>query len=180
MLSSHSVKRSFRKFTPMLNRRLRVVLRHLFAWRLRLEQPSVVILGIDTMVMNNDDAALREGVEPTYRKVKGFQPLQLNWKGFFVDASFRSGSKHSNHGTDVQKMVTAAVKVIRRELGDQVPIFSIGTYSGRIKQCLRSAVLSHRRSQSRQRMSCHGLKPYGIKSLKNGYLANTGMSQTRL
>ncbi len=122
MLSSHSVKRFLGKFTPLLNWRLRIVLRRLFAWRLRLEQPSMVVLGIDTMVMNNDDAAQREGVEPTYKKVKGFQPLQLNWKGFFVDAVFRSGKKHSNHGTDVQKMITRTVRIIRRELGEEIPI----------------------------------------------------------
>lgn len=122
LLSSHSVKRFFRKCSPFYYLRFRRVLNRLFAWRLRLERPSIVILGIDTMVMNNDDAGLREGVEPTYKKVKGFQPLQLNWKGFFVDAAFRPGSKHSNHGTDVQKMLTRMVRVIRKELGDEIPI----------------------------------------------------------
>ena len=122
LLSSHSVKRFLGKLTPLLSWRLRIVLRWLFTWRLRMEQPSLVILGVDTMVMDNDDAVKREGVEPTYKNKKGYQPLQLNWKGFFVDAVFRSGKKHSNHGTDVQKVVTRAVRQIRQVLGDEVPI----------------------------------------------------------
>lgn len=44
----------------------------LFLWRLRIGKPKVIKLGIDTMVMDNDEAEKREGVEPTYKKVKGF------------------------------------------------------------------------------------------------------------
>jgi hypothetical protein len=29
--------------------------------------------------LDNDDAERRHGVEPTYKKKKGFQPLQMNW-----------------------------------------------------------------------------------------------------
>ncbi|MCD4776109.1 MAG: IS1380 family transposase, partial [Candidatus Aegiribacteria sp.] len=86
MLSSHSVKRFFRKFSPLHYFMFRRLLQKLFIWRLNLEKPSVIILGVDTMVMDNDDAVLRHGVQPTYIKKKGFQPLQLNWLGYFVDA----------------------------------------------------------------------------------------------
>ena len=51
-----------------------------------------------TLMLDNDDALKRHGVQPTYKKVKGFHPLQLNWGRFFVDAVFRGGKKHSNHG----------------------------------------------------------------------------------
>ena len=66
-----------------------------------LLNPTVIELGIDTMVMDNDDAKCRHGVKPTYKKKKGFQPLQMNWGRFIVDAVFRSGDKHSNHGDTV-------------------------------------------------------------------------------
>jgi hypothetical protein len=33
------------------------------------------------VVFDNDEALKREGVHPTYRKVKGFEPLQLSWGG---------------------------------------------------------------------------------------------------
>ena len=49
-----------------------MVLNTLFVWRLRLEKPGVVETSIDTMVMDNDEAEKRHGVQPTYKKVKGF------------------------------------------------------------------------------------------------------------
>jgi len=122
MLSSHSVKRFFRKFSPLHYFMFRRLLQKLFIWRLNLEKPSVIILGVDTMVMDNDDAVLRQGVQPTYKKKKGFQPLQLNWMGYFVDAVFRGGSKHSNYGDSVQKMILHVVKQIRRHYSADVPI----------------------------------------------------------
>ena len=39
-----------------------------------------------------------------------------------VDAVFRGGSKHSNHGKTVQEMLVHIVKKIRREYRDDVPI----------------------------------------------------------
>jgi len=122
MLSSHSVKRFFRKFTPFHYFNFRRLLQKLFIWRLNHEKPSVIILGVDTMVMDNNDAELRHGVQPTYKKVKGFQPLQLNWQGYFVDAVFRGGSKHSNYGDTVQKMITHVVEQIRKHYSEDVPI----------------------------------------------------------
>jgi hypothetical protein len=32
------------------------------------------------MVLDNDEALRREGCDPTYKKVKGFQPLHLIWE----------------------------------------------------------------------------------------------------
>lgn len=51
----------------------------LFIWRLNVKKPHLIELGIDTMVMNNDDAKCRHGVKPTYRRKRDFQPLQMNW-----------------------------------------------------------------------------------------------------
>lgn len=122
LLSSHQVKRFFKAFNFPKALLFRQLLRQLFLWRLNLARPSVVVLGLDTMVMDNDEAAKREGVKPTYQKVKGFQPLQLTWGRLIVDALFRSGNKHSNHGTDAEKMLTAAVKAIRAHYRAEVPI----------------------------------------------------------
>lgn len=122
MLSSHSVKRFFKGFSWYRIWLFRTLLQHLFLWRLKLTQPEIVELGIDTMVMDNDEASHRHGVEPTYKKVKGFQPLQMTWGRFIVDAVFRGGSKHSNHGDTVEKMVRHMVKRIRKALGEEIAV----------------------------------------------------------
>ena len=62
------------------------------------------------------------GVEPTYKKVKGFQPLQLNWDRYVVDAVFCGCKKHSNHGDTVDKMLRHMVKKIRSAYREDVPI----------------------------------------------------------
>jgi hypothetical protein len=46
------------------------------------------------MGMDNNEAKKRHGVEPTYKKYLGFQPLQIIWNRKIVDAIFRGGSKH--------------------------------------------------------------------------------------
>src|SRR6516162_1113037 len=88
-------------------------MRELLLWRLQLVQPRVVVLTLDTMVMDNDEAVKREGCDPTYKKVKGFQPLQLIWEGKIGDAIFRRGKRHSNYGNDVAKMPRSIVRLIR-------------------------------------------------------------------
>ena len=122
LLSSHAVKRFFRKFTYIKCGWLRKVLNTLFIWRLQVVQPSVIVLDSDTMVLDNDDASKREGVSPTYKPVKGFQPLQLTWQGMVVDAMFRRGSAHSNHGDDVQRSAKRIVNLIRSKYRRDVPI----------------------------------------------------------
>ena len=122
MLSSHSVKRFFKKISFARIHQFRRVLQRLFIWRLNLLSPPVIVLGIDTMVMDNDDALKRHGVKPTYKKVKGFQPLQMNWGRFIVDAVFRGGDKHSNHGKTVQEMILHMVGLIRKKHSESVPI----------------------------------------------------------
>ena len=82
----------------------------------------MIELGIDTMVMDNDDAKCRHGVKPTYKKKRGFQPLQMNWGRLIVDAVFRGGDKHSNHGRTVQTMIGHMVNKIRKQYRTDVPI----------------------------------------------------------
>ena len=122
MLSSHAVKRFFMAMLIPWGFMFRKVLQKLFLWRLRIAKPALILLGLDTMVMDNDEAEKRHGVKPTYKKVKGFQPLQLTWGRFIIDAIFRSGDKHSNHSNDAEKMLRHIVGLIRKHYRQDVPI----------------------------------------------------------
>jgi len=124
MASSHQIKRIFRKFIAIGNRLFRVILLHLFIWRLRIERPNIIVLHADSTVFDNDDAAKREGVAPTYKRKKGFQPLQISWGPYVVDALFRPGDVHCNHGTDLIKAVARLVRAIRDQYRD-VPIILV-------------------------------------------------------
>ncbi|MEA1898929.1 MAG: IS1380 family transposase [Bacteroidota bacterium] len=121
MASSHQIKRFFGKFSIVYNITFRKILAAMFIWRLLIEKPERIILQIDTMVLDNDDTNKREGCEPTYKRKKGFQPLHITWDTYIIDALFRSGSKHSNHGNDVIESVERIVKLIRKYYKD-VPI----------------------------------------------------------
>ncbi len=127
MASSHQIKRFFVKLmrNKIGNGVYRKFLHKLFIWRLRIEKPRVIILGVDTMVMNNDYAKKREGVEPTYKKKKGYQPLHISWGSYLVDILFRSGSKHSNHGTDFTDTLKDITKLIRKDYNSEVPIIVV-------------------------------------------------------
>ncbi len=122
MLSSHQVKRFFKSFSWLCGGKFRKLLKRLFIWRLKIEKPQEIQLTIDTMVMDNNEAEKRHGVEPTYKKRKGFQPIQIIWKSKIVDGIFRGGKKHSNYGHTVVNMVTDLVKLIRREYSAEVTI----------------------------------------------------------
>jgi len=122
LISSHVFKRFFGMLFLPQRLLLRKVLRHLFIRRLKSNPPDVVILGADTMPMDNDDAKVREGVKPTYKRKKGFQPLHIYWKSFIIDAVFRAGDRHSNHGDDMQKVIGNLVGLIRDALGPDIPI----------------------------------------------------------
>lgn len=122
LVSSHAVKRFFAGISVVRVWLFRRVLRGMFSWRLRIEKPEVIYLGIDTMVMDNDDAQQREGVEPTYKKVAGFQPLQIFWKRMLVDAIFRNGKAHSNHANHVSRTIGEVVRYIRRAYDANVAI----------------------------------------------------------
>ncbi len=122
MASSHRIKRFFNAFAWTRIFLFRHLLQRLFIWRLKIKQPELIELGIDTMVMDNDDAKCRHGVKPTYKKKKGFQPLQMNWGRLIVDAVFRGGNKHSNHGNTVQQMIRHMVTKIRKQYRQDVPI----------------------------------------------------------
>ena len=83
---------------------------------------ALILLGMDTMVMDNDEAPQRHGVAPTYKRVKGFQPLQVTWGRLLIDAVFRGGDKHSNHADTAQKTLSHLIQKIRRKYRSDVPI----------------------------------------------------------
>ncbi len=116
------IRRFFRKFLGTKYLLLRPILHHLFLWRLHIEKPKIIRLYIDTMVLDNDQALIREGCNPTYKKVKGFQPLQVHWSRYMVDMMFRSGEKHSNYGTGVSNSISKLVKLIRTKYNADIPI----------------------------------------------------------
>jgi hypothetical protein len=122
MASSHQIKRFFIKMSIVPDHIFNKILHELFIWRLKITMPKIIELGIDTMVMDNDDAKKREGNEPTYKKKKGFQPLHICWESFLIDVLFRKGSAHSNHGTDYTDRVKAIVALIRKRYSKDVPI----------------------------------------------------------
>ena len=122
LLSSHAVKRFFGRFSMWRIWLFRRVLQQLFLWRLRLQQPPLILLGMDTMVMDNDEAPQRHGVAPTYKRVKGFQPLQVTWGRLLIDAVFRGGDKHSNHADTAPKTLSHLIQKIRRKYRSDVPI----------------------------------------------------------
>ncbi len=122
LASSHQIKRFFIKLSVVTNLIFNKILHELFIWRLKIEHPKIITLGIDTMVLDNDDAKKREGSETTYKKKKGFQPLHICWGPFLIDVLFRKGSAHSNHGSDYTERVKAIVKLIRNRYSGKVPI----------------------------------------------------------
>jgi hypothetical protein len=122
MVSSHTVKRFLKAFSWPLIVSFRKIHLAMFIWRLNISKPDIIILDVDAMVMNNDDAEKREGVNPTYKKCKGFNALQLTWEGFLADSTLRTGEKHSNCGHSVQRMIGRAVKRIRFSYDPEVPI----------------------------------------------------------
>ena len=128
LASSHQIKRFFRRLANKkeIDEIFRGILSELFLWRLELEKPEYIILGIDTMVLDNDDAKKREGVEFTYKKKKGYQPFHIIWGSFLVDIIFRKGSAHSNHGDDFINSVKRIVELIRERYSKDIPIIIVG------------------------------------------------------
>ena len=122
LVSSHGIKRFFYAFSWPLIWIFRTVLRQLFLWRLNIVHPDVIIIDVDSMVMDNDTAQKRHGVQPTYKKKKGFHPIQMTWSRFIVDAVFQGGKKHCNHGDSVARMIKHVVADIRIHYRWNVPI----------------------------------------------------------
>lgn len=74
MASSHQMKRFFYAFSFGCVFQFRRLLHRLFFWRLAVVAPEVMILGMDSMVLDNSDAERREGVGSTYKTGVGGSP----------------------------------------------------------------------------------------------------------
>jgi hypothetical protein len=122
LISSHTVKRFLKAFTFPKLILFRKIYLLLFMWRLKITKPKIIKLGIDTKVLDNDGASKREGVSPTYKKVKGFHPILMYWGRYIVDAIFRGGKKSGNHENTVVNMIRRIVKEIRKTYDPEVPI----------------------------------------------------------
>lgn len=122
MASSHTIKRFFRRFSWTTGKTFRKILKDLFVWRLHLTRPDLIVIGIDTMVMDNNYAKKRHGVTPTYRNKKGFQPIQFTWKGTIIDAVFRSGKWTGMSRGTAKKMIEELVDLIRTRYRSDVTI----------------------------------------------------------
>ncbi len=123
LVSTSAIKRMLNKIGNLnRSRSFRKLYDRFIAWRFAVEQPPYIILDVDTMVLDNNDAQCREGVNWTYKKVNGFQPLMAKWNGYVVSAKFREGKAHSNHGTDTAEMLRHSVSLIRKHCRKNVPI----------------------------------------------------------
>jgi hypothetical protein len=66
LISSLTAKRFYRTFSWLMICSFRHIYQDMFIWRLSITQPELIVLDVDAMVMDNDQAEKREGVEPTY------------------------------------------------------------------------------------------------------------------
>ncbi|MBS3736507.1 MAG: hypothetical protein V5A81_02750 [Candidatus Bipolaricaulota bacterium] len=122
MASSQQIKRFLKKFSFRRNYLFRRLLQDFFIWRLKVKQPEVFLLDLDTMILDNDTAKQRENVEHAFKNVAGFHHLQLQWSPCSVDCVFRGGSKH---GDSLVKIVEHVVRRIGNEYDEEVPIVLI-------------------------------------------------------
>lgn len=122
LYSSHTIKRFFNKFNFQMVYKFRSVLQKLFITHLKETRPDVIFIMIDSMVLDNNSAEKRHGVQPTYKKVKGFQPLHFIYNGFIIDCVFCGGSKHGNHGENVKNGIKHIVRKIYKEYSKDVEI----------------------------------------------------------
>lgn len=146
MVSSHAVKRMLRRIWWPRMFLFRRLLQKMFIWRLSIEQPEVIMLGVDEVILNNDEAQKRQGVEPTYKRLKGFGALQMTWGRYVVDVVFRGGSKHCNHGHTVNKMIEHVVRRIRRDFQSDVPIvirFDAGFFDQKVFRFLEKLEIGY-------------------------------------
>ncbi len=122
MCSSSSIKRFYEKFTLNLNWLFDKILIELFIWRLKIQMPKIIELFVDTFVLKNHYSQKREGVEWTYKRSRGYQPLNIIWKNLLVSTILRNGNKHALSEKTAQEKIKKIVKIIRKRYSSKVPI----------------------------------------------------------
>ena len=122
LASSHQIKRFFNSCGICCWPLFRWVLLRLFYWRLQQDRPELIVICLDTMSMDNDQAEKRDGCGVTYKQVKGFHPLHFIWNGFIVNALFRRGDANDNTGKQVLAELRRVVEGIRANYRADVTI----------------------------------------------------------
>ena len=80
------------------------------------------VLFLDSSVYDNDGAKCRAGVKPTYKKKKGYHPINLIWHGLYVDTVFQQGDCSTNHDDVAINMLQQVTPLIRETLGGDIQI----------------------------------------------------------
>lgn len=141
LISSSVVKRIVAAIAKTISdndNNFRNILTALFRNQLRQSKPKSLVIGIDSMVLDNDLARKREGCKATYKKVAGYHPLHAVWNGYYIDAIFRPGNHHSNHENQTVGMIEHLTSIIHEELGKDVMIvfrMDSGYFDQKIMEC---------------------------------------------
>lgn len=122
MCSSSTIRRFFKKFNYIRLLILKKILKELFIWRIKIKKPKIIELFLDTFVLNNNDCKKREGVEHTYKKLKGFQPFNIIWNNLIVSTILRAGNRHGLSDDVVSDELISIIKIIRFKYSSTVPI----------------------------------------------------------
>ncbi len=122
MCSSSTIKRFFEKFTFNLNWIYEKIIIELFIWRLKIENPKIIKLFVDTFVLKNESCQKREGVSWTYKKAMGYQPLNIIWNGFPILTILKPGKSHALSENTVREKIIKIVKIIRKRYSEEIEI----------------------------------------------------------
>jgi len=120
--SSAAIRRYFKKFDLGCSRKFRRFLKKIFRKILKDLDQDHILLTLDSMVLDNDYSKVKQGCTPSYKKVKGYQPLHLIINGVIVDMTFRGGKTNGNCGNTAKNMILNAIKLIREIKGKKIPI----------------------------------------------------------
>ena len=121
-LNTGQFKRLLEKVSKKEMELLRPLIRRIFLSALKVSKTDKVILFLDSSVYDNDGAKCRAGVKPTYKKKKGYHPINLIWDGLYVDTVFQRGDYSTNHDGVAIKMLQEITPLIRETLGTNIQI----------------------------------------------------------
>jgi hypothetical protein len=121
-LNTSQLKRVLNKISPREINLLRPIIRQVFLSALKDSNPDKVVLFLDSSVYDNDGSKCRGGVKATYKKKKGYHPINLIWQGLYVDTVFQRGDYSTNHDGVAIKMLKEITPLIREALGEDVQI----------------------------------------------------------
>ena len=121
-LSTAALKRLLAKIKPADIAELRPLLRRVFQSALKAKNPQKVILFLDSSVYDNDGAKCRAGVKCTYKKKKGYHPINLIWDGMYIDTHFQAGDCSTNQDDVAITMLQKITPMIRQTLGEDIEI----------------------------------------------------------